>query len=72
MCNCKFCRNYRRYVWAVIMECPCGCHTDKNKRPIGHDSLCCEFPNGKRKDNPYKKLKPASYYKKVLDEFLKE
>jgi hypothetical protein len=64
MCNCKFCRNYHRYIWAVIAECDCCCHVDK--KPIGHDIFCCEFPNGKRKDNPYKKLKSAKYYGDII------
>ena len=37
----------------------------------GHDSLCCEFPNGKVKDNPYKELEPARYYKEILNLFRK-
>ena len=66
MCNCRFCRIYHRYRWAVIKECLCGCH--KNKYPSGHDSLCCEFPNGRIKDIPYKSLKSAAYYSARLKE----
>jgi hypothetical protein len=69
-CNCEFCRAYAKYIWAVIMECKCGCHYDDI--PSGHDSLCCEFPNGRRKDNPYSDLLPASEYKAVLDKWKKE
>ena len=60
MCNCILCKKYRKYKWATIMECGCGCHDDKGIS--GHDALCCEFPNGKRKNNPYKKLKSAKHY----------
>ena len=42
------------------MECKCNCHISNTID--GHDFLCCEFPNGKKKDNPYKKLKSAKYY----------
>lgn len=70
MCNCKFCRNYHRYIWATISECGCGCH--QVKTPTGHDGLCCEFPNGYKSDNPYKKLKPAIYYRKIMDKWQKE
>lgn len=69
-CTCSFCTNYDKYKWAVIMECPCHCHISEGI--VGHDSLCCEFPNGKRKDNPYKELKTASYYMEILNEFEKE
>jgi len=50
----------------MIMNCVCGCHTDKEI--VGHSSLCCEFPNGKKKNNPYKKLKSVEYYRKILEE----
>lgn len=52
------------------MECGCGCH--KEDGMTGHDSLCCEFPNGLRKNNPYKKLKSVAYYQKILDDWTKE
>lgn len=65
MCNCIFCRTYRRYKWAVIMECKCVCHEMDGE--TGHDELCCEIPNGLKKNNPYKKLKSSEYYKKKLD-----
>jgi hypothetical protein len=52
------------------MECPCHCHISDGID--GHDSLCCEFPNGKRKDNPYKELKTSSYYLGILNDFEKE
>ena len=70
MCTCVFCRNYNRYKWAVIMECGCGCHLGKGID--GHDSLCCEFPNGKKKNNPYKRLKSAQFYKDRIDEWDKK
>jgi hypothetical protein len=52
------------------MECKCVCHDDQH--PSGHDGLCCQFPNGKRKDSPYNNLKPASEYKKILDKWVRE
>lgn len=64
-CKCVHCTNNDLYRWATIMECQCVCHD--NSHPVGHDDLCCPYPNGKRKDNPYNELKPASYYKKILD-----
>jgi len=66
-CKCTHCTNYDLYRWATIMECGCGCHDDEH--PAGHDSLCCPFPNGKKKDNSYNELKPAIEYKKILDEW---
>ena len=69
-CNCNFCKNYDKYRWAIITECPCACHTCEEIS--GHDGLCCEFPNGKRKDNPYKKLKPAAFYKKIIQDWQRE
>lgn len=70
MCECDFCKTYDQYRWATIMECKCVCHDTDN--PIGHDSLCCEFPNGLRKDNPYTELKSAEYYKSILNEFYRQ
>ncbi len=64
-CNCEFCTNYRRYKWAIIKECPCGCHTSDDI--TGHDGLCCEFPNGKQKDIPYEHLESSSFYKKIIN-----
>ena len=66
--TCNFCTTYNLYRWAIIMECKCSCHDSTDI--TGHDSLCCEFPNGKRKDNPYNDLKPARHYKKILDKKL--
>ena len=66
-CECTLCTNYHRYKWATIMECKCGCH-DRDE-PSGHDGLCCEFPNGRRKENPYTDLKEAKYYKDILDKW---
>jgi hypothetical protein len=54
------------------MECGCSCHTNPDGRPSGHDGLCCEFPNGLRKNNPYKKLLPASVYRQRIEEWEKE
>lgn len=69
-CKCVHCTNHDLYRWATIMECKCICHDDPH--PLGHDGLCCSYPNGKRKDNPYSDLKPASEYKKILDEWERE
>lgn len=69
-CNCEICRTYRRYKWAVIKECPCSCHD--NDDPSGHDSLCCEFPNGRKKDVPFKRLRNSSYYRKILNKIEQE
>ena len=49
------------------MECKCGCH--KSDGMTGHDALCCEFPNGLQKNNPYKKLKSVEYYRKIIHEW---
>jgi hypothetical protein len=49
------------------MECKCGCHDGDGM--TGHDGLCCEFPNGLRKNNPYKKLKSADYYRNIIQEW---
>ncbi len=69
-CDCKFCKTYDKYRWATIMECPCNCHEESDI--VGHDGLCCPFPNGKKKDNPYEDLMPASYYKEILDKMYEE
>jgi len=52
------------------MECKCGCHN--SDEPTGHDGLCCEFPNGRRRENPYTDLKEAKYYKEILDKWDEE
>ena len=64
-CNCESCVNRDLYRWATIKECKCACHV--NTDITGHDRLCCEFPNGLIKNNPYSELKPAKEYKKILD-----
>ncbi len=66
-CKCKHCTTHDLYVWAVITECPCACHTMDGL--CGHDSLCCCVPNGLKKNNPYKTLEKASVYRKILDDF---
>jgi hypothetical protein len=38
----------------------------------GHDGLCCEFPNGLKKNNPHERLAPARRYKKILDKITEE
>lgn len=65
-CSCLFCKTYHKYKWAVIMECKCNCHIAKE--PSGHDALCCEFPNGKKKDNPYTNLESAETYLKIIND----
>jgi len=70
MCDCEFCKTHDRFRWATIMECKCGCHTSNDI--VGHDSLCCPYPNGKKKDNPYTDLKPASYYNEILNKMYEE
>jgi hypothetical protein len=69
-CKCEFCTTYEFYKWAVIMECGCGCHNGDGM--TGHDGLCCEFPNGLKKNNPHKELKPLKYYKDILDKWERE
>jgi hypothetical protein len=64
-CTCNFCKNYSKYKWAVVMECKCACHTGDGM--VGHDRLCCSIPNGLKKNNPYKKLKSAEYYKQFIN-----
>lgn len=51
-CECSLCKAYDTRRWETIESCQCACHT--SDKIAGHDSLCCEFPNGKKKDNPYK------------------
>jgi hypothetical protein len=64
ICDCSFCHAYDRYRWAIIMACACSCHDGDGAE--GHDGLCCEFPNGLRKNNPHENLKPAEFYRKDL------
>jgi len=59
-CKCQFCQTYEKYKWAVVMECKCGCHTGDGM--TGHDGLCCEFPNGLKKNNPHKDLLSVAEY----------
>jgi hypothetical protein len=49
------------------MECGCACHDDDGMS--GHDSLCCEFPNVLRKNNPHKDLLPLKEYQAMMDKF---
>ncbi len=64
-CSCNFCKTHDLYRWAVISECGCGCH--KSDHVNGHDELCCAFPNGKMKDNPYIELSSARRYLSILN-----
>lgn len=52
MCECDVCKQIDKKRWETIEKCPCYCHDVEH--PAGHDSLCCAYPNGKRKDNPHK------------------
>jgi len=38
----------------------------------GHDGLCCQFPNGKKKKNPYESLLPSVEYGKELNKMDRE
>ena len=69
-CDCQSCQTYDKYKWAVIMECGCSCHDSDGT--TGHDGLCCEIPNGLRKNNPYKELDKAEVYRKILDKMEEE
>ena len=68
MCNCDFCKTHDKHRWSSIKECGCFCHA--SNEIVGHDSLCCEYPNGKKKDNPYREgeLQHPSYYNKLMEE----
>lgn len=69
-CTCTGCVSGDKYRWAVISECKCCCHD--STEPSGHSGLCCEYPNGVRKKNPYFKLEHSDVYKKQRDEYYKE
>lgn len=69
-CKCTFCKSYRFYKWAVVMECMCGCHIADGIS--GHSGLCCEFPNALKINNPHKKLMKATAYKKRMNKYLGE
>ena len=64
MCKCIFCETYNKYKWAVVMECGCSCHDDDGMS--GHDSLCCEYPNGLKRNNPHEELMSVEYYRDEL------
>lgn len=66
-CTCEFCTDYRKYIWAVVLECKCGCHTDDGV--TGHDALCCEIPNGLKRNNPHPDLEDVVTRTKILKEF---
>lgn len=67
-CNCEFCVAYEKYVWAIVMNCECGCHKDDGM--TGHIRLCCEIPNGLKKNNPYPELENKELCNGVIIEFL--
>jgi len=50
-CTCDLCKEYDKHKWDTIKDCKCFCHESDDV--CGHESLCCEYPNGKKKDNPY-------------------
>jgi hypothetical protein len=65
-CECNFCKAHDKYRWATIMECGCYCHTADGVS--GHDSLCCAYPNGLKRNNPHENLGKAETYKMDLKE----
>lgn len=69
-CRCTFCVNYDFYKWAKISECKCGCHTSDGTD--GHSSLCCEFPNGLKKNNPHTDLMPSEHYHEIIKQWEKD
>jgi len=65
MCDCKFCKDHKIYKEAVINTCKCFCHSSDGY--VGHDSLCCEIPNGLiDKDS---KKESEEYYLKFIEDF---
>jgi hypothetical protein len=67
-CQCVLCTNIDKYKWAVVMECKCSCHNGDGV--TGHDSLCCEYPNGLKKNNPYQNLLSAKHYGQIIHDIL--
>lgn len=65
-CTCDFCKDHEKYKWAVVMSCGCGCHSDGM---TGHSGLCCEIPNGLKKNNPYPELEDKALCEKIKKEF---
>ena len=70
MCKCLFCETYNKYKWAVVMECGCSCHDGDGMS--GHDGLCCEFPNGLKRNNPHHVLETREFYDKILNKFMND
>jgi hypothetical protein len=66
-CTCDFCIAHDKYKWAVVMKCPCSCHTSDGIS--GHDSLCCSIPNGLKNNNTYPDLIDSNVCESVIDEF---
>ena len=52
-CTCAICKETDKKRWETIEACRCGCH--EADFPVGHERLCCEYPNGKKADNPNRK-----------------
>ena len=50
-CDCRLCLDNNKRRWQMIENCQCTCHD--SDQPSGHDGLCCEFPNGRKKENPF-------------------
>ncbi len=46
-CNCAWCKKYHKQKYKEIMACKCSCHSGDVAN--GHDSLCCPYPNVKKK-----------------------
>lgn len=69
-CSCEICKTYQRYIWAVVMECKCGCHDGDGM--CGHDRLCCSIPNGLRRNNPFQDLESLEFLQKEMNRFDEE
>lgn len=54
-------------MWAMVSECGCGCHTTGY---VGHERLCCEYPNVLKKENPFTDLESATHYEKEYNDYL--
>ncbi len=66
-CGCVYCTEHEKYTWAVVMKCGCSCHTDDGM--TGHESLCCEIPNGLKVNNPFPELQDKEVCKKIISDF---
>jgi hypothetical protein len=69
-CQCKLCLNIDKYRWATVMECKCVCHDSDGLS--GHESLCCEYPNVLKRNNPYMDLLSSNCYNKIINDSLEK